>query len=120
MAAAPCHPRKKLVANGYCLDCLYRWYDKRKPSERYGMTTQEVIDLVVFQNYKCGLCGYDFGMDQPVIDHNHLTGTPRSIAHRKCNSLIAWAMDSPRLLREIADRLESPSYDAMKAAREEG
>ena len=118
MAAAPCHPRKKLVAYGYCIDCFRKWLSNRKPSERYGMSVDTAVALMELQDAKCYLCGYEFGTDVPVIDHNHLSRAPRGFAHKKCNSLIAFGMDNPRLIRQIADNLEQPPFERLPDVEE--
>jgi len=113
MEMAPCHSDKPLVAYGYCMDCFETWLSKRKPSERYGLSVEDAVALMKYQECKCYLCGYLFGTDMPVIDHDHLSGNPRGFAHKKCNSLIAFGMDSPDLIRKVAANLETPPYSRM-------
>lgn len=113
MEKAACHPERELVAYGYCRECFTLWLSKRKPSERYGLSVEEAVKLMDYQENRCYLCGYAFGTDLPCIDHSHLTGSVRGFSHKKCNSLIAFGMDSPALIRQIADRLENPPYSSM-------
>lgn len=115
-----CHPSKKLVAYGYCITCFGTWLGKRKPSERYGLSVDDALDLMEAQDYKCYLCELEFGKDMPVIDHSHLTGRPKGFAHRACNSAIAAFNENPRVMRIAADNLENPPYEVMAAKKEAG
>lgn len=117
MSKAMCHPSKKLVAYGYCLSCFGTWLGKRKPSERYGLSVEDAVELMLLQDAKCYLCELEFGKDMPVIDHSYLTGKPKGFAHRACNSAIAAFNENPRILRMAADNLEHPPFDEFEAKR---
>lgn len=114
MAKAMCHPSKKLFAYGYCITCFATWLGKRKPSERYGMTVDEAVGLMKFQQGRCYLCELEFGKDLPVIDHSYLTGKPKGFTHRVCNTAIAAFNENPRVLRAAADNLENPPYERFE------
>ena len=65
----------------------------------HGLTPQQYIDLMEFQNFKCYLSGIGFKHDKskqkfidvngkaPPIDHDHSTGNIRGILSEKVNWL---------------------------------
>lgn len=106
-----CHPKRKLIAGGKCAECLYEWWDSRKPSERYGATTQECMDMLEYQGWVCAVCKLPFVRDVPVIDHKHWPKRPRGILHSSCNTGLGSLADSPDILRMAAQYLEDPSYE---------
>lgn len=114
---AVCHPRRNIVAAGKCLECLRAWWDARKPSERYGATTDECMAMLAEQNYVCPVCTLPFYRDTPVIDHKHWPKRPRGILHAQCNSGLGMLMDSPEVAERAARYLREPTYEVVKAKR---
>lgn len=110
---AICHPRRKLIAGGKCLECLESWWASRKPSERYGATTSECMDMLKAQGYVCAVCSLPFLKDTPVIDHKHWPKRPRGILHSNCNSALGLLLDSPEVLEAAATYLRAPTYETV-------
>jgi Recombination endonuclease VII. len=65
------------------LSCVYCCKGKK-----YGLTGPEVLELLLSQDYCCGLCGIRDGMTLH-IDHNHRTGKVRGLLCAKCNHFIS-------------------------------
>lgn len=112
---AVCHPKRKLIAGGKCLECLRSWWDSKKPSERYGATTDECMDMLEAQGYVCPVCELPFLKDTPVIDHKHWPKRPRGVLHSTCNSGLGLMMDSPEVLERAARYLREPTYEVVVA-----
>jgi hypothetical protein len=72
---------------------------------KYGVTRQELYKR---QNGACGLCGGDMSRVHHRnihIDHDHATGTTRSLLCNNCNTGLGKFNDDPDLLRRAADYL---------------
>ena len=54
----------------------------------------------------CAVCHDPFGKQNPVVDHDHNTGTVRGLLHRKCNLLLGLAKDSVDRLLFAAEYLQ--------------
>lgn len=109
MALAVCkHPRKKVVAYGFCEACFKTWVAKRRPSELHGLTIDQAVEMMLVQNKECYLCQFAFGLSMPYLEHDHFTRKARGWACNRCNQSIAAANGSPYLLRRMADNLETP------------
>ena len=53
---------------------------------RYGLTIEEVDNLLLNQNNRCGCCHKEFDKKRKfVVDHNHQTGKVRGLLCIKCN-----------------------------------
>lgn len=60
---------------------------KARLKSLYGLTEQEIIQMVERQNNKCALCFKVFGGKQkPVVDHCHSSGVVRDILCTGCNT----------------------------------
>lgn len=56
---------------------------------------------------RCGPCEVCGTHGDPLhLDHNHTTGVVRGWLCHKCNKALGFAMDSPVLLRKMADYIE--------------
>lgn len=109
MALASCqHSRKKVVAYGFCVDCFKTWVSKRRPSELHGLTIDQACEMMADQGNSCYLCGYEFNLRMPILEHDHFSRRARGWACQPCNQSIAAANGSPILLRRMADNLEQP------------
>lgn len=108
MANAACHPNKRVVAYGFCNECFHTWVSKRRPSELHGLTIDTAVQMMRAQKNACYLCGYEFLLRMPILEHDHFTKRARGWACQPCNQTIAAANGSPHLLRWMADRLENP------------
>ena len=80
----------------------------------YGISIQLYQELLVSQGGRCAGCGALSGSERSnnngykslAVDHNHETGAVRGLLCSSCNKGIGCLMDSPVLLRRLADYLE--------------
>lgn len=81
-----------------------RGRDKRRLASykaKYGITLEQLNQMMVDQNYRCRLCKRQFdetGSYRPVVDHDHKTGIVRGLLHNNCNSGLGYFEDDPNLL----------------------
>lgn len=90
---------------------------KRRENLRqtYGLTPEQVDDMVEAQGFLCATCGTDVRED-PCVDHCHDTNRVRGILCRRCNLALGLALDNPTTLRAMAEYLErqNPSDTFVK------
>ncbi|NVI87136.1 endonuclease VII domain-containing protein [Actinomadura sp. BRA 177] len=70
---------------------------------RYGVTEQEVTQMVADQGGTCVIC---LRAEPKHVDHSHLTGRVRGILCFKCNGALGQFKDDPRCLGDAANYLE--------------
>lgn len=80
--------------------------------------TPELLEQVlVFQGYKCAICGDDL-KSRPSkhthADHCHDTKTPRGVLCTQCNTGIGLLKDDPTRLRKAIEYLEQPTITKMQ------
>lgn len=85
--------------SGYCKLCAN---DLRRRS-KYGLSKEQVDDLVKRQNNGCAICGKT---NPQHIDHCHTTGSVRGLLCEGCNHAIGLLKDNPKLCRSAAAYLE--------------
>ena len=66
---------------------------------RYGLTVEEVKEMVNSQNGKCALC--DKNLIKYVVDHCHITNKVRGILCPRCNVIIGGLDDASFRLKAI-------------------
>lgn len=73
---------------------------KRKCKQRYGVTFDEVKQLLESQDNKCAICEkYIPGLGlNGYIDHDHSTGKIRGILCPSCNTILGLSHDNINLL----------------------
>lgn len=78
-------------------------YKKRhRVKSLYGITLEELNEMVEDQGGACAICGELHG-DRLVVDHDHKTGSLRSLLCRNCNvGLGMFQDDTNRLARAVA------------------
>lgn len=94
MRFATCHKDRKHYAKNLCEICYHR-SKKRKVKDasaeksknrsyirRYGITTQQVIDMKNHQKNRCAICN---GIKELHVDHHHDTDTVRGLLCGTCN-----------------------------------
>lgn len=70
------------------------YYQKRKPyvakyrsdtrlAKKYSLTREAWQEMLVKQNFKCGICPRV--LKNPCVDHDHKTGKVRALLCRRCN-----------------------------------
>lgn len=97
----------------WCKEC-YKEYSKkymrnaRKQSgtrydhyqRRYGISHDQVIEMLEQRNYKCDICGNesDHRYAKLCVDHNHETGKVRGMLCFSCNVMIGQGRDNTEVL----------------------
>jgi hypothetical protein len=62
----------------------------------FGMTMDELLDLVERQGYACPVCARPLALDEPfTVDHCHNTQRVRGAVHKKCNTGMGMFADDP-------------------------
>jgi hypothetical protein len=83
---------------------------KNTLKRRYAISPEEYQRKLEEQRYLCGVCGLPLPLTEegklPPVDHDHITGTIRSIVHGKCNRGLGMFDDNPTALRKAAEYLE--------------
>jgi hypothetical protein len=106
----------------YCKPCQHKVRTKnikeyrRKNREahlrdRHGISEEEYLEILKFQNGKCAICGKTEGRGvwstkNLFIDHCHKTRRIRGLLCDSCNRGIGLLQENPDLLRAAADYLE--------------
>lgn len=91
----------------HCRVCHRNGVRKSKLKLRYGITITEYQALLVAQQGCCAICGQD-NFDYPLaVDHNHDTGVVRALLCKNCNLAIGLFKESPELIRNAANYIES-------------
>ena len=83
-------------------------YSSKNYKQRYGLTAQEVGELVAQQGGQCAICGDHFsevGKKRACIDHDHETKKIRSVLCAECNIGLGKFQDNVGLLLAAIDYL---------------
>ncbi|QXJ19887.1 endonuclease VII domain-containing protein [Actinomadura graeca] len=70
---------------------------------RYGLTEEQVDQMIVRQGGVCVIC---LRAEAKQVDHSHLTGVVRGILCFRCNGALGQFHDDPRCLGDAADYVE--------------
>lgn len=90
-----------------CKECLHAAQKKRRQENwdaarlkyTYGISVQEVLDMLEKQDNKCAICAEEFlERRHTVVDHCHRTGKFRGMLCRKCNVGIGQLRDSSEIV----------------------
>jgi hypothetical protein len=82
----------------------------------YGVTNDELEQMLIAQDGRCALCPRDIAFDhprrsrRPNVDHDHSTGKIRGLLCLPCNTGIGLLQDSPSLLEKAAAYLRKHAY----------
>ena len=87
---------------------------RRSHLKRYGLSIDNAVCMLSLQGGRCAICNRSLcditttnkKNEAPYVDHNHETGTVRSILCLQCNSGLGYFKDSPELLRTAAAYIE--------------
>jgi hypothetical protein len=87
-----------------------RRFEQKNPFrylKRYGITEDDLSDMLAAQGDCCAICGEYFTEAHPAcVDHDHATGKVRGLLCWRCNPGIGQFRDRPGLLRAAAAYLE--------------
>jgi hypothetical protein len=67
---------------------------------KYGLTTEQMTELLVEQRGLCAICGRAGA--ELVVDHCHLTGVVRGLLCSPCNRALGHFIDAPWVCRAAA------------------
>lgn len=76
----------------------------RKYRQRYGISWEQVQDLLAKQELGCAVCRRTLsfegtkGRDLPVVDHCHSTGKVRGLLCTPCNLMLGYSYDDASVL----------------------
>lgn len=76
--------------------------------KRYGITAEDVQEMLKQQGYSCAMCGTDIA-EKPHVDHDHATGKVRKLLCFHCNVGLGHFKDSVALLEIAIDYLRENS-----------
>ena len=76
----------------------------RHLKDLYGLDYKKYKTILMEQKNKCNICNCT--MTKPVVDHNHTTGKVRSLLCQHCNSLIGFAKENKKVLKQAIKYLE--------------
>ncbi len=80
-------------------------YEQRLRS--YGLTLEDQARILEKQGHKCAVCrNPPTGERSLHFDHCHTSGKSRAFLCRRCNQVLGYVHDSPRILRLLAGYLE--------------
>lgn len=78
--------------------------------KNYGMTPDDVAQMLAAQDNRCLICDDAFDLQSPAsfaIDHDHATGEVRGALCQLCNKALGLLRDDPDLMRRAAEYVES-------------
>ena len=78
-----------------------------KRCARYGLSPEQFIDKYERQERCCAICCSEINIVDSAIDHNHVTGEFRGILCKQCNRALGMFKDSPTILKNALEYLES-------------
>ena len=78
---------------------------------KFGLSHEQYQAILVKQDGKCAICREPLPEREengyfPPVDHDHITGRIRGIAHTRCNQGIGMFKDNSTALRRAADHVE--------------
>jgi hypothetical protein len=94
-----------------------RWYTSNPGYCQMNRISKQERALGRKKPPKCDTCGASANDIRLCLDHCHKTGKARGWLCIKCNSALGLANDSPRLLRKLADYLDSHKKKAPKSKK---
>lgn len=75
-------------------------------ANKYGLTVEQVEDVLDEADGKCMICGTEVGRDSLHFDHNHNTGKFRGLLCGPCNRGIGLLKDSRKIVLSALHYLE--------------
>jgi len=77
-----------------------KWFQKNKYRLNYNITSKDVDNMLIKQNYKCAICDRPLIETKRNIDHNHKTNKVRGLLCAKCNHGLGMFNDDLNLLKK--------------------
>lgn len=75
-------------------------WDNYYNQKRYGITSEERIEIQKKQNNQCAICEKNFVEKRYIfLDHDHKTGKIRELLCRECNFILGYANDNTKILQ---------------------
>ena len=104
-------PRQRDGRNCYCKDCNNAMQRENHTVRTYGLTRQEVDDLIESQNGLCAIC-----VERPAVhvDHDHVTGVVRGVLCFQCNAALGQFRDRIDILARAAKYLETTTWQKTR------
>ncbi|MGH2516458.1 MAG: endonuclease VII domain-containing protein, partial [Ktedonobacterales bacterium] len=84
---------------------------------KYGLTLEQYNAMHAAQEGRCAICG--MAAEKLVVDHNHATGSVRSLLCHLCNAMIGCARESADILVSAAAYLYAERHPEMGRVRAE-
>ncbi len=103
-------PRTEYLANWY--KGRKELYKERHLQKTYGMSIQDLLDLMDEQDNKCAVCLRDFEELNPKnihIDHCHNSEEIRGVLCNNCNMALGLLKDDTKVLQAAISYLEKHS-----------
>lgn len=79
-------------------------------ARKYRLTPARWEAMLAEQDGKCAICRHDFDSAVPahqaMVDHDHTTGSVRSLLCRQCNAMLGMAKEHVEVLRAAIEYLE--------------
>ena len=86
-----------------------KYHRKINYLRKYGVSNEEIEELLVFQKGICLCCGSSISLEGRVtayVDHCHSTGKVRGLICHSCNVALGFVKDSRRTLENMIKYLE--------------
>lgn len=87
----------------YCKLCLKQINRENGYRNRHGITYEEYLKMVEFQDNACAICRKEARLD---LDHDHITGKLRLLLCRRCNLMLRDCDDSIEILERAVAYLK--------------
>lgn len=79
-------------------------YQERHLMKKYGITLKDFQEMLTQQNNACAICMTS--LNNPHVDHCHVSGKIRALLCKHCNSMLGMAKDNPNTLIAGVNYLE--------------
>ena len=97
------HPNAFRKSEWVCRKCRSEERHEQRLHKQYNITPAEVAQRLEQQAHACAICQDPFeASEQPMVDHDHVTGKVRGLLCHHCNTGIGMMRDNPKLLYRAA------------------
>lgn len=79
---------------------------ERNLQSRYGLTLEQIDEMVIDQNHKCAICEVPLAETRRVIDHDHKTDKARGILCACCNAGLGMFRDDVAVMAKAIQYLK--------------